>query len=120
MTEVLRWIHLLAISFFVGGQLLLVTALVPVLRGHAHMGRVARRFGVGSLAAIGIALVTGAAMASERDRWGDGTLHAKLGLLAVVAALVVVHLRRPDLHALSGAIFLGSLGVLALGVALAH
>ena len=65
-------------------------------------------------------LATGAAMASENARWGQGTLHVKLALVSVVAALVVWHMRRPTLHAIEGAIFAGSLAIVWLGVALAH
>jgi glycerol kinase len=40
--------------------------------------------------------------------------------VAVVAGLVVWHIRRPQAHALEGAIFVGSLAVAWLGVSLAH
>jgi hypothetical protein len=48
---------------------------------------------------------------------GDGRLHAKLALVAV---LIVWHMRRPDLPALDGAIFLVSLAIVWLGVSLTH
>jgi glycerol kinase len=47
-------------------------------------------------------------------------LHLKLAFVAVVAGLIVWHMRRPEVHALEGAIFLGSLAIVWLGVALAH
>jgi hypothetical protein len=47
-------------------------------------------------------------------------LHAKLALVLAVAALVLWHMHRADLHALEGLIFLGSLAIVWLGVALAH
>jgi hypothetical protein len=50
----------------------------------------------------------------------SGTLHAKLALVAAVAALVVWHIRRPQLHALEAGIFVGSLAIVWLGVSLAH
>jgi hypothetical protein len=59
-------------------------------------------------------------MASHFHQWENGTLHAKLALVTAVAALVVWHIRRPELHALEAAIFLGSLAIVWLGVALAH
>ena len=68
------WLHLLAMAFFVGGQLMLATVVVPVLRGASDrepMRAAARRFGVGTLAAIGVLVVTGVALASHHHRWSD-------------------------------------------------
>ena len=121
--EVVRYLHLLAMAFFVGGQLMLGAIVVPVERSagdRARMRVVARRFGYGTLAAIAMLIATGIAMASHFHRWGSGTLHVKLALVAAVGALILWHLRRPDLRALDGAIFLGSLAIVWLGVALAH
>lgn len=119
----IRWLHLIAMGFFVGGQLFLAAVVVPALRGaetRPQLRTIARRFGAGTLVAIGVLLATGAAMASHYGLWGSGTLHLKLALVAVVAALVVWHMRRPQLHALEGLIFLGSLAIVWLGIDLAH
>jgi uncharacterized membrane protein len=116
----IRWLHLIALAFFVGGQLVLAAVVVPVARGTPAMGAAARRFGAGTLAAIGVLIATGVPMASHFDRWDDGELHAKLALLGVVLALVVWHMRRPAVHALEAAIFLVSLAIVWLGVSLAH
>lgn len=121
--EAVRVLHLLAMAFFVGGQLLLVAALVPVLRGDAHrpqLRAIARRFGVGSLVALVILAITGAAMAGHFERWGEGTLHVKLALVALVFALVLWHMRRPGRHGIEGVIFVVSLAIVVLGVSLAH
>ena len=110
-------------AFFVGGQLMLAAVVVPVLRGREprdDLRAIARRFGWGTLAAIGVLLATGAALASHYHRWASSTLHAKLGLVAVVALLVVAHMRRPAWHALEGLVFLGSLAIVWLGLSLAH
>ena len=118
-----RWLHVLAMAFFVGGQMFLAAAVVPVERAAPDRERlraIARRFGYGTLVAIGVLLVTGSIMASHEDKWDDTTLQVKLGLVALVAVLVVWHMRRPELHALEGAIFVGSLAIVWLGLALAH
>ena len=118
-----RYLHLLAMAFFVGGQLMLAAVVVPVMRGvpdREPLRRAARRFGVGTLIATGVLLATGAAMASHFDRWEDGRLQVKLGLVALTALLVIGHMRRPTAHALEGLIFIASLAIVWLGVAIAH
>jgi uncharacterized membrane protein len=118
-----RVLHLLAMAFFVGGQLLLAAAVVPVERrapDRERLRAIARRFGWGTLIAIGVLLATGAALATESDQWGSATLHLKLALVVVVAALIGWHMRRPELRALDGAIFVGSLVIVWLGASLAH
>ena len=125
MWAAVRWLHLLAMAFFVGGQLVLAAAVVPAFRGLEGRDReplraIARRFGQGTLVAIGLLVVTGAAMASHFDDRDSPTLQVKLGLVVLVGVLVGLHIRRPTNHALDGAIFLVSLAIVWLGVALAH
>lgn len=118
-----RYLHLLAMASFVGGQLFLVTAVVPSLRAEADRERlraIARRFGWSTLVAIGVLIGTGIPLASHFHQWESGTLHVKLALVAAVAGLVVWHMRRPQVHALEAAIFVGSLGIVWLGASLAH
>ncbi len=116
------WLHLLAMAFFVGGQLMLAGVVVPVVRGVAEgepMRRAARRFAFGTLAAILVLLVTGAAMASHYRKWGNTDLQVKLGLVALVAVLIHLHMRRPSWHVLDAAIFLASLAIVWLGLVVA-
>ena len=123
MWDVVRWIHLLAMAFFVGGQLFLAAVVVPVERRAADPQRlraVARRFGYGTVVAVAVLLATGAAMASHYNRWSDGTLQLKLALVALVAGLLIWHTRRPRLHALEAAVFMVSVGIVWLGITLAH
>jgi uncharacterized membrane protein len=125
MWEAVRWLHLLAMAFFVGGQLVLAGAVVPAFRGTEGRDReplraIARRFGQGTLVALTVLVATGIAMASHYGDWSNGTLHAKLALVVLVGLLVGAHLRRPTNHALDGAIFLFSLAIVWLGIAIAH
>lgn len=116
------WLHLLAMAFFVGGQLMLAAILVPLLRGvneGVPLRAAARRFGFGTLGAFAVLIATGAAMASHLHRWSDSTLQVKLGLVVLVAGLILVHLRRPTWHALDAAIFLVSLAIVWLGIVVA-
>lgn len=119
--QAVLYLHLLAMAFFVGGQLVFGLAVVPILRGDTdreRMRTIARRFGYGSLAALGALLLTGWAMASHEDLWDSSTLQWKLGLVGVAIALTVVHLRRPKLHVLQAAILLASLAIVWLGLEL--
>ena len=100
-------------------------AVVAVLRGdegdlaRQRMRDIARRFGYGSLVALGVLVATGWAMASHYELWDSLTLQWKLALVALVVALTLLHLRRPKLHALQGAILLASLVIVWLGLELA-
>jgi uncharacterized membrane protein len=108
-------------AFFVGGQLVLAAAVVPALRGEREQLRaVARRFGWGSLVALVVLLATGVAMAGHFHVWGAERLHIKLALVAVAGVLILWHMRRPQQHWIEGAVFLVSLVIVWLGVALSH
>ena len=112
-------VHLLAMAFFVGGQLLLAVAVVPVERANPDPERlrgIARRFGYGSLVALAVLLATGVAMASYYGLWDSATLQAKLGLVGLVLVLTLVHLRHPRAHALQAAILLATLAIVWLGL----
>lgn len=117
-----RWLHVLAMALFVGGQLFLVVAVIPALRGadREHVRAVARRFGWASLAALGVLIATGSALAGHDNRWSSGTLHVKLALVAGVVLLITWHMRRPGAHAIEAVVFLVSLAIVWLGLALAH
>lgn len=117
-----RWLHVLAMALFVGGQLVLVVAIVPVLRGSHRepLRAIARRFGWASLAALAVLIATGSALASHASLWESGTLQVKLALVVTVVAMIVWHMRRPGAHALEGVVFLISIAIVWLGLALAH
>jgi uncharacterized membrane protein len=118
-----RWLHLVAMAFFVGGQMVLAAAVMPAERRASDPQRlrtIARRFAYGSLLALGVLLATGALLAGHFGRWSDPTLHLKLALVAVTGVVVGLHMRRPRMHALTGGTFLLSLVIVWLGLALAH
>ncbi|HEX8206769.1 MAG TPA: hypothetical protein VF587_11985 [Solirubrobacteraceae bacterium] len=118
----IRFLHLLALAFFLGGQLVLVAAVVPVTRegDRAALRAIARRFAYGSVAAILVLVATGSAMAWHLDRWSEPELQLKLGLVGVIGALVVWHIRAPQRRVLDVAIFVTTLVVAWLGASLAH
>ena len=119
----IRWLHLLAMAFFLGGQMMLAAIVVPVGRRSADresLRLIARRFGYGTLLALGVLIATGTAMAFHLNLWGDSTFQVKLGLVVAMSVLLVWHIRRSDLHALEGVIFLLSLAIVWLGLYLAN
>ena len=116
------WLHLLAMAFFVGGQLMLAAVVVPVLRGREDgepMRAAARRFGHATVGAVAVLVITGAAMASHFHKWHDSTLQVKLGLVVLVGVLIAVHIKRPRQHALDAAIFVVSIAIVWLGIVVA-
>jgi uncharacterized membrane protein len=120
---IVRWLHLLAMAFFVGGQMMLAAVVVPVgrrLTDRESLRLIARRFGYGALIALLVLIATGTAMAFHLDLWSNGTFHAKLALVVVVGVLLVWHIRRSDMHILEAIIFLLSLAIVWLGLYLAN
>ena len=121
--DLVRFLHVIALAFFVGGQLMLVVAVVPAVRRHGDqvaMRAVARRFGIGSLIAIVTLVGTGATLASHLARWHDEVLRAKLALVVLIGVLIALHVVAPTSRALSVALLLTSLAVAWLGVELTH
>ena len=120
---VVRFLHVLALAFFVGGQLMLVAAVVPALRGQADpapMRAVARRFGYGSIVALAVLVATGAAMADRYGRWSDSALQIKLMFVVLIGVLLALHLAAPTSRAVAIAVLGATLVTLWLGVSLSH
>jgi uncharacterized membrane protein len=118
----IRWLHVVAMALFVGGQLFLAIAVVPALRAgdRAGLRAIARRFGWASLGALVVLAATGSALASHDGRWNSSTLHLKLALVVAVVVLIGVHLRLPRARVIDGLVFLVSLAIVWLGLRLAH
>jgi uncharacterized membrane protein len=121
MWTFVRYLHIVALIFFVGGQLTLAVAVAPVVREHEQaMRAAARRFGIGSAVALAVLIATGAAMASHFSLWSDPTLHAKLALLVLVFVLTGLHVVTPRSRALSYGTLATSLLIVWLGVKLTY
>ena len=117
------WLHLLAMAFFVGGQLMLGGDRRPGaprrVDGGAPLRAAARRFGFGTLIAV---------RRARHHRRGDGLAPASLERLdtpgqaqprGARGLLIVAHMRRPEWHVLDAAIFLVSLAIVWLGIVVA-
>lgn len=126
--DFILWLHLLSMALFVGGQLFIGLAVVPVYRAHggsegpAHdwMVPIARRFGWASIGALAILLATGIAMASHYSLWDDTAMNVKLGLVGVAIGLTVVHvfIAKSTNHVLNALILLDSLAIVLVATTL--
>jgi len=85
------FIHLLAATVWVGG-LIVMAGLVPAVRevtdDRSVIQAMARRFGVISWVALGVLVLTGAALAI--DNWSQ-TLIVKIGLVLLVTMIAAWH-----------------------------
>jgi uncharacterized membrane protein len=120
--QIVLYLHLLAMAFFVGGQIFLAAVVVPAHHRNPdaiELRPIARGFGIASVAALVVLIATGAAMASHLHLWDSPTLQAKLGVLGVVLLLSVAHLRWPRAHVLQVGVLLCTLVIVYLGLELA-
>ena len=118
-----RFLHIAGIAFFVGGQLVLATVVLPALLGRGDeqaIRSVARRLGLWSAAALALALGIGIALASHFQLWSSNVLQGKLVLLGLVVALMVLQVLTPGSRALTYAAGAGALLVAWLGVKLTY
>ena len=121
--EIVRFLHLAGMAFFVGGQLMLVAVVAPAIRRHGSeeaMRAAARRFGIGTAVALVVIVASGAAMASHFGTWDDPALHAKLALLVLVFVLIGLHVVTPYTRALSIGALVASLLIVWFGVKLVY
>jgi uncharacterized membrane protein len=126
--DVVLWVHLLAMAMFVGGQLFLGLAVVPVFRAQGGsdgpardwLVPIARRFGWASVGALALLLLTGSSLASHLDLWSDTAMQIKLGLVGLALGLTALHVftAHGAGHALQGLILLDSLAIVLVATAL--
>jgi putative copper export protein len=115
------FLHLVAMAFFVGGQLMLAAVVVPVVRSGqdgGEMKAMARRYGIGSAVAIAVLIVSGVVMASHYNLWSTPEFHLKMGLFLAVLVALGLHIKFSGSHVLMAVTFVLSLGVVWTGIAL--
>ncbi|HMX70327.1 MAG TPA: hypothetical protein PKA56_01075 [Solirubrobacterales bacterium] len=121
---VLLFLHVVAMAFFLGGQIMLAFTVVPVMRAEPaqpeRIKQIAQRFGVGSLIALGVLLITGMMMASHFQLWDYGPFQVKMTLVIATIVAVLIHTLRGNSHVLMGITFLLTLATVYAGVNLTH
>ena len=121
---VLLFLHVVAMAFFLGGQIMLAFTVVPVMRAEPaqpeRIKQIAQRFGVGSLIALGVLLLTGMMMASHFQLWDYGPFQVKMTLVIATIVAVLIHTLRGNSHVLMGITFLLTLATVYAGVNLTH
>ena len=117
---VMIFLHVVAMAFFLGGQIMLASTVVPVMRTEPadpeKLRAVAQRFGVGSLIALGVLLLTGMMMASHFELWDYGPFQVKMTLVVATIIAVLLHTVRGQSHVLMGITFLLTLATVYAGV----
>lgn len=124
MWTFLIFLHVVAMAFFLGGQIMLAATVVPVLRSSPksteEIRAIAQRFGMGSLIALGVLLLTGMMLASHFEMWDYGPFHVKMTLVIATIVAVFIHMMRGQSHVLMGITFLLTLATVYAGVNLTH
>jgi uncharacterized membrane protein len=116
--------HVVAMAFFLGGQIMLGFTVVPALRAEPaqpeKIKAIAQRFGMGSLIALGVLLLTGMLMASHFQMWDYGPFQVKMALVIATIVAVLLHMTRGNNHILMAITFLLTLATVYAGVNLTH
>ncbi|MCB0871568.1 MAG: hypothetical protein KDB52_12105 [Solirubrobacterales bacterium] len=120
----LVFLHVVAMAFFLGGQIMLAFTVVPVMREEPaqpeRIREIAQRFGIGSLIALGFLLLTGMMLASHFMLWDYGPFQVKMALVIATIVAVLLHMMRGNSHILMGITFLLTLATVYAGVNLTH
>jgi len=113
------FLHVIAMAYFLGGQIMLAANVVPVLikgEDQSQIGSVARGFGMGSLVALGVLLLTGMAMASHFELWDDSQFQVKMALVLATFISVFVHMARGNSRFLMVLTFVLTLATVYAGI----
>ncbi|MCO5315212.1 MAG: hypothetical protein M9938_03490 [Solirubrobacterales bacterium] len=119
---ILVFLHAIGWATFLGGQIMLGFMVVPALRNDDPEGlrKIARSFGVASLIALGLLILTGMMLASHFHLWSYGPFHVKMALATLTVIAVLVHLKWANAHWLMGLVFLLTLATVYSGINLMH
>ncbi|MCB0856589.1 MAG: hypothetical protein KDB57_00560 [Solirubrobacterales bacterium] len=120
----LIFLHVVAMAFFLGGQIMLAFTVVPVMRATPaqpeKIRAIAQRFGMGSLIALGVLLLTGLSLASHFQLWDYGPFQVKMALVVATIIAVFLHMMRGQNHVLMAITFILTLATVYSGVNLTH
>jgi len=93
--NLVHWLHLVAVATWTGGLITLAALVVALRKAGAPretLRAAARQFGRLSWVAMAIAVGTGIAQVELKSMsWSYGRLHMKLGLVALVIVVTLIH-----------------------------
>lgn len=129
----LVFVHGISWAYFLGGQIMLAANVVPVMLRQGKespeqqeisreaIRQVARTFGIGTLIALGMLVLTGIMLASHYSYlWSLGTFHVKLALVVLTFISVLIHLTRGESRTWMGITFVLTLATVYAGINLMH
>lgn len=119
-----RFLHVAGVTVLVGGQLVLIAAVVPAARraelGVDFMKSVGKRYAVLTGVALVLVIASGAYMAGELSLWSDSLLQVKLMLLVLLGLLIALHANAPQARILTAATTGLALVIVWLGIKLTY
>lgn len=117
-----RLIHVVGFVALVGGQLMLIFAVIPAAHKFAAppamLESIGRRFGVVAGVALVAIIGSGAYMSGQLDLWSSNLLHIKLMLVVLMVVFVVMHQLSERARGIAWLNFAVSLVVVWLGLKL--
>lgn len=119
-----RFLHIVGITVLIGGQLVLIGAVVPAVRRAELGGDVMKAVGKRYAALVGGALVlivgSGAYMAGKLSLWSESLLQVKIILLVALLTLVGLHVASPNARVITAATTGIGLVIIWLGLELTY
>lgn len=123
--KVLIFLHLTAMAYFFGGQIMMAANVVPIMLKQGDresIRQVARQFGYGTLVAFAVLVVTGVLMlfdmsdAARSFMTGSTVFNVKMTFVVATVVALVFHMIKGESRALMGITFILTLATVYAGI----
>lgn len=119
-----RLIHVIGFIALVGGQLMLIFAVIPAAhKFHTPLPvleSIGRRFGIVAGVALAAIIGSGVYMSGQLNLWSSNLLHVKLMLVVLIVVFVALHQLAERARGIAWMNFVVSLIVVWLGLKLTY